>query len=62
VEIGHELCAVYSHDVMSEGTTRQWCRMIRDGWTHVCDEERGGWPSVAYDDLVQSVAQKICER
>jgi hypothetical protein len=44
------------------GTVRQWCRMFKDGWTNVHDEERSGWPSVVNDDLVQSVDQKICER
>jgi hypothetical protein len=39
VEIGHELCAVYNQNVMSEGTVRQRCRMFKGGWTHVCDEE-----------------------
>jgi hypothetical protein len=32
LEIHHELCmAVYSQNVMSKGTVRQWCRMFRDG-------------------------------
>jgi hypothetical protein len=53
---------VYGQNVMSEGTVRQWCKMFRDGWTNVHDEERSGRPSVVSDDLVQSVEQKICER
>jgi hypothetical protein len=36
-EIHRQLCAVYSHSVMSEGTMRQWCRMFKDGQTN--DEE-----------------------
>jgi hypothetical protein len=28
MEIYYELCAVYSKNVMSEGTVRQWCRMF----------------------------------
>jgi hypothetical protein len=31
VEIYCELCAVYSQNVLSEGTLKQWCRMIKDG-------------------------------
>jgi hypothetical protein len=46
VEIHRELCAVYSQNVMSEVTVRQWCGMFKDGWTVVHDEERTGWPSV----------------
>jgi hypothetical protein len=54
--------AVYSQNVMSEGTVRQWCRMFKDGRKNVHDEERCGRPSVASDDLIQSVDQKVCER
>jgi hypothetical protein len=46
---------------MSEGTLRQWCRMLKDGPTDVDDEERSDWPSVVGDDLIQSVNQKMCE-
>jgi hypothetical protein len=31
VEIHPELCTIYSQNVMSEGTVRQWCRMFKDG-------------------------------
>jgi hypothetical protein len=31
-EIHRELCAaVYGQNVMSEGTVRKWCRMLKDG-------------------------------
>jgi hypothetical protein len=43
---------------MSEGTTREWCRMFKNGWTDVHHEERSGWPAIC-DDLVQSVDQNI---
>ncbi|PNF24433.1 hypothetical protein B7P43_G09680 [Cryptotermes secundus] len=46
VEIHYELCTIYSQNVVSEGTVRQWCRMFKDGQTNVHDEERGGRPSV----------------
>jgi transposase len=59
-EINRELCAVYGQNVMSEGTVRQWCRVIKDGRTNVHDEERSGRQSVVSDDLAESVDQKIC--
>jgi hypothetical protein len=54
-EIHRELCAVYGQQVMSEGTLRQWCRMVKDGRTNVHDEERSGRPSVVSDDFVQNL-------
>jgi hypothetical protein len=50
-----ELCTVYSQNVMSEETVRQWCRIFKIGRTNAHDEERSGLPSVVSDDLVQSV-------
>jgi hypothetical protein len=41
--------AVYSQNVMSEGTVRQWCRMFKDGQTDVHDEERSGWLAISSD-------------
>jgi hypothetical protein len=61
-EIHHELHTVYGQNVMSEGTLKTVCRMLKEGQTDVHDEERSGLPSVVSDDLVQSVDQKICER
>jgi transposase len=61
-EIHRELCGVYGQNVTSEGTVRQWCRMFKDGWTDVHNEEWSGRPSVVSDDLVQSVEQTMCER
>jgi hypothetical protein len=61
-EIHRELCTVYCQNVMSEGTVTHWCRLFKDGRTDIHDEEQSGQPSVASDDLVQSVDQKICER
>jgi hypothetical protein len=57
VEIHHELCAVYGQNVMSEETVRRWCRMFKDGWTKVHDEEWSSQPSAVCDDLVQSERQ-----
>jgi transposase len=61
-EIHREFCTVYSQNIMSEGTVRQWCRIFTDVRTNVHDEERSGRPTVVSDDLVQSVDQIICER
>jgi hypothetical protein len=55
MEIHHELCAVYGQNVMSDGTVWQWCGMFKGGQTNVHDVQRSGQPSVASDDLVQSV-------
>jgi hypothetical protein len=62
-EICHELClAVYSQNVMNEGTVRQCCRMFKNGRTDVHNEEQSGQLSIVSEDLVQSVDQEICER
>jgi transposase len=61
-EIRRELCAIYGQNVMSEGTVRQWCSMLKDGQINIHDEERSGRQSVVSDDLVQIVDQNICER
>jgi hypothetical protein len=46
-EIHRELCmAVYSQNVMSEGTVRDWCRVSKDGQIDVRDEEQSGWPTI----------------
>jgi hypothetical protein len=43
-EIHRELCTVYGHNGMSEGTVRQWSRMVKDERTNVLEEERSGRP------------------
>jgi hypothetical protein len=56
-EVHHEVCVVYSQNVMSEGTARQWCWMFKDGRTNVVftmKSEVVGWPSVVSDDFVQN--------
>jgi hypothetical protein len=55
--IHRELRALYSQNVMSEGTLRQWYRMFEDGRTNVQEESRSDRPSVVSDDIVQSVDQ-----
>jgi hypothetical protein len=46
-EIHHELCVVvYSLNVTSERTIRQWYTKFKDGKTNVHSEEQSGQPSV----------------
>jgi hypothetical protein len=46
VKIHHELCMVYSQNVMSEGTVGQWCKMFKDGQTDVHDEQQAKWSAI----------------
>jgi hypothetical protein len=63
VEIHRELCAVvYGQNVMSEGTVRQWRRMLMDKQMFTMKKEMIGRSSVVSDDLVQGTDQQICER
>jgi hypothetical protein len=58
-EIQRELCvAVYSQNVMGDGTVRKWRRMFKDERRDVRDDERTG----RSEELVQSVEQQDCER
>jgi hypothetical protein len=57
-EIHCVLCAVYSQNVMTEGTVRQWCRMFIDGRTNVHNKNPSGRLSVVSDDRVQS--ERLC--
>jgi hypothetical protein len=46
-EIYRELCAsVYSLNVMTEGTVRQWCRMFKDGRANECSRLRAKWSAI----------------
>jgi hypothetical protein len=61
-EIQLELWATINGQSMSEAPITQWCRMFEDGPTDVHDEERSDRPFVLYNNLVQNVDQKICEK
>jgi hypothetical protein len=61
-EIHRELCAVYSQNIMTEGTARQRCRMFEDGQKNIHDEERSVRSFVVINNLVGSVDQENCER
>jgi hypothetical protein len=60
VEIQCELCADYGQIKMSEGTVDNSVKCSKMGEQMFTMES--GHPSVVSDDLVQSVAQIICER
>jgi hypothetical protein len=59
-ELHRELCSVYGHNVTSEVTVRQWCRMFKDGEQMFTTKgEVVDLPSVLSDDLVQSERQRF---
>jgi hypothetical protein len=60
-EIRRELySAVYSQNIISEGTVRQWCKMLKDGQKiFTMKSEVVGRPSVVSDALVQSLTKKF---
>jgi hypothetical protein len=51
VEIHCELCAVYCQNVMSEGTVRQWCRMVKDGRANSYSRRRAKWSAICFEWL-----------
>jgi hypothetical protein len=58
-QIRPELRAVYSRNVMSEGTLTQLRRMFKDGRINVHGVERSGRPSLVSDDLFQSESRRL---
>jgi hypothetical protein len=57
-EIHCEICTVYSQNVMSEGTVRQWCSSKKGKQMLMMKGEVVGRPSAVSDNLVQSADQK----
>jgi succinate dehydrogenase/fumarate reductase-like Fe-S protein len=49
--IHHEFCMVYTQNVTSEATVRQWCRMFVCGQRSIHVEGQNGWLSVVSDDF-----------
>jgi hypothetical protein len=45
-EICHELYAIYSQNIIHEGTVRQWCRMFKDGRANNCSQWRAKWSAI----------------
>lgn len=60
-DIHRELCAVYGPNIISEGVVRQWVRLFKSGRTNIHDDERSGRPSVASDDLVTKIDERVRE-
>ena len=58
-EIHHQICQVYGDNAMSDGMVRKWVRMLNEGRENVHDEARGGRPSLANDDLVRKVNERV---
>ena len=58
-EIHHQICQVYGDNAMSDGVVRKWVRMFNEGRENVHDEARSGRPSLANDDLVRKVNEKV---
>jgi len=50
---------VYGDIVMSDGMVRKWVRMFNEGRENVHDEVRSGRPSLANDDLVCKVNERV---
>jgi transposase len=61
-EIHHRLCRVYSDNVMSDSSVRDWCRKFRDWRTDVHDEGGQGRHSIVTDELVHKVDQVVREK
>ena len=58
-EIYHQICQVYGDNAMSDGMVRKWVRMFNEGRENVHDEARSGRPSLANDDLVRKVRERV---
>ena len=60
-EIQRQLCDVYGEHAMSSSVVRRWVRLFNEGHENVHDDPRRGRPSVANEDLVRVVEEKIRE-
>ena len=58
-EIHHQICQVYGDIAISDGMARKWVRMFNEGRENVHDEARSGRPSLANDDLVRKVNERV---
>jgi len=60
-EIHRQLCDVFGEHAMSSSMLRRWVRLFNEGRENVHDGPRSGRPSVANEDLVRAVEEKIRE-
>ena len=58
-EIHHQICQVCGDNAMSDGMVRKWVRMFNEGRQNVHDEARSERPSLANDDLVRKVNERV---
>jgi len=58
-EIHHQICQVYGDNAMSGGMVRKWVRMFNEGRENMYDEARSGRPSLANDELVRKVNERV---
>jgi len=58
-EIHHQICQLYDDNAMSDGMVRKWVQMFNEGRENVHDEARSGRPSLANDDLVRKVNERV---
>ena len=58
-QIHHQICQVYGVNAMSDGMVRKCVRMFNEGRENVHDEARSGRPSLANDDLVRKVNERV---
>jgi len=58
-EIHHQICQLYGDNAMSDSVVRKWVRMFNEGRENVHDEARSGRPSLANDDLVRKVNERV---
>ena len=57
----HQLCDVYGEHAMSSLMVWRWVRLFNEGWENLHDDLWSGRPSVANEDLVRAVEEKIRE-
>ena len=61
IEIHRQICQARGENVMSDGAVRKWTRMFNEGRENVHDEARMSRPSLANDDLVREVNERVCD-
>lgn len=58
-EIHRQITEIYGESAMTDGMVRKWVRQFNEGRTNVHDATRSGRPSLATNDLVNRVDEKI---
>jgi len=58
-DIHHQICQVYGDNAMSDDMVRKWVRMFNEVRENMHDEARNGRPSLANDDLVRKVNERV---